>query len=222
MRKKKCHDLIAGLGCLLLSGAASAELIGGVEFPEGEISFADVVIQYTQGYGGVTAANAEASNALGVPDYVSGGACSGTPSDCPFVSLGVGGSLILQFTDNLLTGSDDDGLDLWIFEVGPDVEDTLVDVSTDGINWNPVGSVFGSTSGIDLDAYGFGSGSMFSYVRLTDVITEGATSGASVGADIDAVGAISTVAVQVSEPGTLALMLLGFAGLAGMRRRQAG
>lgn len=42
-------------------------------------------------------------------------------------------------------GSGDSQPDLWIFEVGPDVEDQFVEVSTDGQTWSPVGKVGGST-----------------------------------------------------------------------------
>jgi hypothetical protein len=42
------------------------------------------------------------------------------------VTLGRGGSLTLAFTDNVLTGGGTPAPDLYIFEVGPDVEDTFV------------------------------------------------------------------------------------------------
>jgi hypothetical protein len=135
------------------------------------------------------------------------------------VSLGRGGRLTLQFTDNLLTGSDDADLDLWIFEVGPDVEDTFVEISADGVIWFAVGSVFGTTSGIDIDAFGFGSTDTFGFVRLRDDPAEGGTSGASVGADIDAVGAISTIRTA-PEPAALALIAFGLAAVGYRRNRR--
>ena len=150
-----------------------------------------------------------------MPDYADGGGCA-SADDCTFVTLGDGGSITLRFTDNVLTGSDSADLDLWIFEVGPDIEDTFVEVSSDGTNWSPVGKVFGSTAGIDLDAFGFGTSSAFFFVRLTDDGAEGDQLGLAVGADIDAVGAITTRAVP--EAGTAALMSLGIASI-GMRRR---
>ena len=164
-----------------------------------------------------TATYQDATRALGIPDYPEG-------TDPEYVSLGAGGRLVLRFTDNSLTGSGNTDLDLWIFEIGPDVEDTEVDISKDGSTWHSVGAVFGSTSGIDIDAYGFGPTDFFSFIRLTDVRSEGATSGATVGADIDAVGAISSAPPVppngVPEPGILGLFGIGFAALALRGRRR--
>jgi hypothetical protein len=221
MSKKLVCGLLAGCAVVFGAGGASADVFGGVEFPQGAISFADVVTSYLPGLAGAdpTAPYQGADNALGPPDYDNNNGCGLT---CTFVSLGVGGELIVRFTDNVLTGSNNGDDDLWIFEIGPDVEDTLVDVSVNGVTWFSVGMVTGSTRGIDIDAFGFDSASAFSYVRLTDVANEGGTSGATVGADIDAVGAISTRATGgIPEPSTWAMMIAGF-GLAGgaMRRRR--
>lgn len=212
-------------GLFFLPTLAHAIPIGGVEFPQGAISFADAVVSYNpMAWGGPapSASNSDPSNALGIPEVpgnTSIGACGGAPADCPFVSLGRGGSIVLQFIDNALTGSNSSDLDLWIFEVGPDIEDTYVDISSDGVTWNSVGKVFGTTGGIDIDAFGFGSADMFTYIRLTDDPYEGASSGASVGADIDAVGAISTIYVPVPEPVTLLLFGAGLVSMGFARRR---
>lgn len=189
---------------------------GGTDFPQGAVSFADTVVSYSVGGGGVTAPHQGPANALGVPDYTGSNTCGAT---CAFVSLGDGGSIVLRFTDNLLTGSGDNAPDIWVFEVGPDIEDTFVDISKDGVLFTSVGKVFGSTAGIDIDAFGFGVADQFAYVRLTDDTNEGGQSGATAGADIDAVGAISTVRTTVPEPGILALLGLGMTGFMLRRRR---
>jgi len=221
MSKKHVCGLLAGAALAFGATGANAVIIGGVEFPQGAISFADAVASYQPGLAGAdpTAPYQGAGNALGVPDYAGANTCANAAS-CTFVSLGVGGELVLRFLDNVLTGSNSNADDLWIFEIGPDVEDTTVDVSTDGVTWLSVGLVSGATRGIDIDAFGFDSSSAFSWVRLTDVANEGGASGATVGADIDAVGAISTRASGViPEPSAWALMLLGFTGLGSALRR---
>lgn len=207
-----------GLG----ASAAQADIIGGVDFPQGPVSFADEVVEYTLNPASIPSVPHQgAFNALDVPDYAGVNSCA-SQAACSFVSLGAGGTLILKFTDNVLTGSDNADDDLWIFEVGPNVEDTTVDVSTDGITWLSVGLVTGSTRGIDIDAFGFNSSSAFQYVRLIDVIAEGGTgNGGTVGADIDAVGAISTRRIDtgIPEPATWAMMLMGFGALGSVLRR---
>ncbi len=205
---------LAGLGLIALPGAASAaEIIGGVSFPEGAVSFADAVVSYTPGSTAPTDPHQGGFNALGIPNYTGSNSCA-SQAACSFVSLGDGGSIVVRFLDNVLTGGGTSSADLWIFEVGPDIEDMFVDISTDGIAWLSVGSVGGATAGVDLDAFGYGTSSSFSYVRLTDDPDKDGQSGATVGADIDAVGAISTRATGgVPEPSTWALLLLGFGAI---------
>jgi UDPglucose 6-dehydrogenase len=104
-----------------------------------------------------------------------------------------------------LTGSGTSAKDLHIFEVGSDVEDTFVDISSDGIVWHSVGKVYGAISSIDIDAFGFGVSDAFTYVRLTDDPNEGAKTGTTVGADIDSVlegvGSDSRIGNQILRPG---------------------
>lgn len=224
MKPKRSLRLAALAGASLMAATtARAELFGGVDFPQGGISFADAVVSYTLNPASVPGAVFQgAFNALGAPNYNNVNSCASQAS-CSFVSLGGGGQIALRFTDNVLTGSGSNAFDLWIFEVGPNVESTTVDVSTDGTTWLSVGLISGSTRGIDIDAFGYGTSSAFSYVRLTDVFAQGgAGNGGSDGADIDAVGAISTrrPTAAVPEPTTWALMIGGF-GLVGatLRRR---
>ncbi|MBI5259135.1 MAG: PEP-CTERM sorting domain-containing protein [Burkholderiales bacterium] len=214
---------IAALALGLVAGAAQASLIGGVEFPQGAVSFADQVTSYNVGAVSPTQPSTPhrgAFNALGTPDYAGDNSCS-SQADCSFVSLGDGGSLVVRFVDNKLTGSGNSAADLWIFEVGPDVEDMFVEISVDGSTWLSVGKVGGATAGVDIDAFGFGLGSIFEYVRLTDDTALDGQSGATVGADIDAVGAISTIATPVPEPSALLLAATALLGLRFARRSRA-
>ena len=233
LKHKITHTLIAAalllLGRLLAGPVAPAygDVIGGVDFPMGAISFADAVVDYSPNIEIDPATGLpvpdprwqDPDDALGMPNY--------TPPTGPlhnedqFVSLGNGGSLTLRFTDNALTGSGDAGLDLWVFEVGPEVEAMFVKISTDGVTWHSVGGIGGATAGVDIDAYGFGIGSVFHYVRLTDDPSQSPTSDPYdfwAGADIDAVGAISTT--HAPEPAVLGLLGIGGLSLMLRRRRQ--
>lgn len=135
----------------------------------------------------------------------------------------------MRFIDNRLTNSGNAQKDLYVFEIGPDVEDTFVAIrpsadtlallnpalDLNGDGFFEVGKVFGSTSSIDIDAYfaGFAKGVLaFDAVQLIDDPAEGEQGGTNVGADIDAVGAISSVrANAVPEPSTVLLLVIGAA-----------
>jgi hypothetical protein len=172
-----------------------AGTFGGVAFPQGVASFADEVVAYTTTLPCLTLPYQGAMNALGPPDS-SGRSCSSS-TNCTYVSLG-GGSLALRFVDNVLTGNGDSRPDLWIFEVG-DAESTRIEISKDGRNWSDLGLVRGGTSGIDIDALGYGRTDRFRYVRLTDTYAGGGLVTPYCGADIDAVGAISSLPLDLEQ-----------------------
>ncbi|MDA8744150.1 GEVED domain-containing protein [Rubripirellula amarantea] len=186
---------------------APPQTIQGILFPQGNISFADSVVDYSPDAGG-SAPPISFQNtlqALGAPDSTGIGA---EPTDgLTTVSLGLGGSITLQFTDNLLTGSGDSANDLIVFETGQ-VESVRVEISRDGVQFSNVGTVGGLTNSIDIDAFGFGSQDRFAFVRLTD-LRQGDLTGAALGADIDAVGALSSVPVETFEPGGTGIELVG-------------
>lgn len=173
---------------------------------------------------GPAAAFLDANNSLGVPDVNTTNrlACYSAPSttNCKFTSLGDAGVLVLRFTDNLLSGSSASGSvtgtgdgfnDLYLVEVGVS-EATTLDISSDGNTWFNVGSIAGGaggsigvfTYGFDIDRLGFGTTDLFTYVRITDVVT-GDPETSPQGADIDAVGAI-----QTAVPAPAGRMLQGY------------
>ncbi len=165
-----------------------AGTFGGVFFPAGQISFADSVVSYVAGTG-VTAPFNNPNRALGAPESTGRGA---EPVDgLSTVSLGSGGRLTVEFTDNLLTGSGDGRPDLIVFETG-EIESVRVEVSRDGITFLDVGVIGGIDLTVDLDSFGFGIQDRFRFVRLTD-LRQGTLTSGPVGADIDAIGALSTV-----------------------------
>lgn len=205
--QRKIRTVVSGVAAIaLVVYALPAEEFGGIEFPQGAASFADEVVAFQPDFSGgpvPTGPNfTDPSVAIGVPDYSGGNFGTGA------VSLGAGGRIVLKFNNNRLTGSDSPAHDLHIFEVGSDVEDTFVDISEDGVVWHSVGKVAGAVSSIDIDAFGFTSTNSFAYVRLTDDRNEGGTSGETVGADIDAVGAISTQPIQDTPSLTIETAIL--------------
>jgi VCBS repeat-containing protein len=124
---------------------------------------------------------------LGAPDYI-GGAAEPSATNTGAFSLGNGGQATISlFPLNWFTSSGDSRPDLFIQEVGLP-EDLFVEISEDGVTWIPVGMVGGCVVTVDLDAFGITPDVQYTFIRLTDDINQGPTTGPSVGADIDAVG----------------------------------
>ncbi|WP_051235278.1 hypothetical protein [Marinimicrobium agarilyticum] len=213
----KLKASLLGAASILLTAPFSASAgpvtYDGITFPDGDVSFADAYLDIELGTPEPTAGNFDPAASLGAPDN---GA----------YSLGQGGFMTLRFTDNSLTGSGDSTPDLHIFEVGPLVEDTFVWISQDNESFLSLGKVFGATSSIDIDAYlgaaGIDPFTRFSYVRLQDDPNENTSNVTYAGADIDAVGAITSASpVSVPGPGTLGLLFGGLVALGARRRLSA-
>jgi hypothetical protein len=199
------NNTIVG-GAISPGQTTPADVFQGLLFPNGSASFADAVVAYNPLAGGGPQPDAnfrDPTQALGAPDSITVG-LEGEHDNC-FVSLGYGGSLTLQFTDNVLTGDGTPAPDLVVFEVG-DIESVAVEVSRDGIVWTSVGTVGGLSNRIDIDAFGFTPQDRLAFVRLTD-LRQGDRNSLTVGADIDAVGALSSVPADIYTPGGLGLVV---------------
>ena len=124
--------------------------------------------------------NQDQNLTLGLPD--SSNASESTGDLC----LGDRGSIIVRLG---LPFYDGPGDDVYIFEVGPNIEETKVSVSSDLRKWYSVGTAEGRTAGIDL-AGKVPEGMTFYYVALND--GDAKSTGSYPGADIDAVCALNT------------------------------
>lgn len=151
----------------------------GVQFTVPANAFATSVVSFTQGSPWTTREDAMNPNdALGAPDRVSG-------EDTNALTLGAGGQLVLGFDIQIVDGEGDD---IYVFEVGPSVEATKIEVSNDLSTWYEVGTASGSTAGVDLNGK-IPAGERFKYVRLTDLNSD--PNGTWPGADIDAVAGLN-------------------------------
>jgi OOP family OmpA-OmpF porin len=106
-----------------------------IVFPLGAASFADEVSTTRAGQRLDTTKGFPAERALGVPDKKA-------------VTLGCGGSITLRFVDNAVV--DLPGADLYVFEDGPNVEPTRLELSVDGVRWVDVGRIEGGTRELEL------------------------------------------------------------------------
>ncbi len=190
-----------------------AQIFSGFLFERGGISFADEVDRDSLRLGSdVDAAFTETVAALSSPDCFGHGP---EPVDGQFtLSLGTGGQAVFRFTDNFLTGNDSPTPDLVIFEAGAS-ETVRVEISRDGENYFFVGNASGLNNTIDIDQFGFDSFDRFAFVRLTDLVSpldEPTVAFGPAGADIDAIGALSTVPANVFTPGAQGIVVTQNAG----------
>ncbi|MDX8376780.1 MAG: OmpA family protein [Mariprofundales bacterium] len=141
-------------------------------------AFADEIIAFTEGVPSATGKNNNS------PELVLGAPARYQPS----LTLGCGGVLIVRFVDNALI--DVEGDDLYIFEIGANIEATMVEISANATDWIAIGNVAGATAGLDIKQYVKPKQS-FNYVRLTDL--KQACNSKTPGADITAIAAIGSV-----------------------------
>ncbi|MEO0776139.1 MAG: T9SS type A sorting domain-containing protein [Bacteroidota bacterium] len=172
-------------------------------------SFADYVIDYSPRCSFIEPANTIPENALGVSDF------DVTRSD---VTLGEGGSITLGFSNNLVINSGNSDPDVWVFEVGPQVEASRLELrpvnsatiaileaenvpDEDNDGYYDFGNIAGSTSSLDIDSKlgnNYPAEALkFDAIQITDI--PGTCSGSFPGADIDAVCALSSFDCTTSE-----------------------
>lgn len=199
--------LTATIAAGAITTTASAGTISGIEFPHGNSSFADRVVDYSPGPG-VSSPYNDPNNAVGSP-----------LDNAKEPALGTGGWLTIEFTDNVLVDQDDveGGMDLYVFEIGGVVESFQVEISKDGSSWIDLGIVTGQPTGIDIKPH-VNAGDIFRFVRVTDS-GNNSTGSPYAGADIDAIGAIGSIAAPVPTPTAAGAGLGLFAMVAGRRRR---
>ncbi len=155
----------------------------GNEMKAPKHAFAKRVVSFTPGNPWTKIADdQDPETTLGLPDYKSSEKRTN-------LCLGAGGVLILEFDVAIYDGEGDD---IYVFEVGGDVEATFVEVSRDLSTWYEAGKVGGATAGVDLEGK-VPENSKFRYVRLTDQKTSIYSSWP--GADIDAVSGLNSKAV---------------------------
>ncbi len=147
-----------------------------IYLPLGDASFADEVVSANYGKGDIRFPE---KNCLGTPDYEE---FANVRDNKGIYNLGLGGSLVVKFTDNALV--DVNGTDLYVFEMGA-VEPTLLEISTNGTNWLNVGQISGGVAEVDISKVA-APNEYYYYVRLTDL----KSSSTVPGADVDAVAAI--------------------------------
>lgn len=153
-----------------------------IYLPLGKISFADKLVNFKIGSPPPIQKYRDSTQCLHEPDYKN----YRTPN---FLSLGCGGVLTVEFTDNGFMNLQGD--DLYIFEVGPSREAAKVEISENGTDWIYAGKIAGGKSVIDLSDEGIDKETVFYFLRIIDL--KELCRSITAGADIDAIGAINSV-----------------------------
>ncbi len=153
-----------------------------IYLPLGKISFADKLVDFKVGLPAPISKYIDSLQCLHEPNYKN----YQTPN---FLSLGCGGILTVEFTDNGFMNLAGD--DLYIFEVGPSREAARIEISENGNDWIYAGKIAGGKSAIDLSDQGIDNETVFYFLRITDL--KELCRSKTAGADIDAIGAINSV-----------------------------
>jgi hypothetical protein len=151
----------------------------------GEQSFADELVSTTPGTPAPKATSGTDPAGALKRDFNSA-------ADTGYYTLGCHGSVTLRFSQVYLVDGPD--ADLYVFEVGPDVEGTKLEVRTEDGPWVQVGEIGGGAVQVDIHKALASRGMLdqrFSQVRLTDLGQKCA--GNWPGADIDAVAALHSI-----------------------------
>ena len=199
-RRLVSSTFATALVCLLGVGDANAEEFGGIEFPHGEDSFAESVTNYelndnTDVETGTDEPFDDPSRAIGPPDN-KGVALGNAPDE------GTSGELIVAFDSNRLINIEGD--DLYIFEIGPQAEKSIIAISTDGEEWVDIGMIEGSTRSLDLANFPeIPDNAAYRYVRLRDFPNGKSSGGPFGGPDIDSVGAIGSIDASKVKDGRI-------------------
>lgn len=153
-----------------------------IYFPLGKISFADKLVDFKVGTPPPIQKYRDSTQCLHEPDYKN-------YQTANFLSLGCGGVLTVEFTDNGFMNLPGD--DLYIFEVGPSREAAKIEISENGIDWIYAGKIAGGKSAIDLSDENIDKKTVFYFLRIIDL--KELCRSITAGADIDAIGAINSV-----------------------------
>ncbi len=173
-------DVAVSAGAADTGGLVDDGAIYLMSLIDGVDPFADAVHLYQP-----VIVNGQPTAQYRTPQYIVGG------PDGAGVTLGDGGSITVRFDDNYLRGDGTPAVDLRVIEIGPQTEWTDVYVSEDGNQYTYVGKNQVQSGLLDVDAAGFDENSRIRYVKIVDDTNQGDQTGASVGADIDYVEALS-------------------------------